>query len=32
MKAAQIDNYGDISAIVVREVDQPEISDDQVLV
>lgn len=32
MKAAQIDNYGDASAIVVRETDQPKPNDDQVLV
>jgi NADPH:quinone reductase-like Zn-dependent oxidoreductase len=32
MKAAQIDNYGDVSAIVVREVEKPTINDDQVLV
>jgi NADPH:quinone reductase-like Zn-dependent oxidoreductase len=32
MKAAQIDNYGDASAITVREVEKPTITDDQVLV
>ncbi|MFZ2544417.1 MAG: NADP-dependent oxidoreductase [Candidatus Saccharimonadales bacterium] len=32
MKAAQIDNYGDASDIQIREVEKPQISDDQVLV
>jgi alcohol dehydrogenase len=32
MKAAQIDNYGDVSAIEVREAETPQPSDNQVLV
>ncbi|MFA5172772.1 MAG: NADP-dependent oxidoreductase [Sulfuriferula sp.] len=32
MKAAQIDNYGDVSVIEVRDVEKPTINDDQILV
>lgn len=32
MKAAQINNYGDTSAIQIHETDKPTITDDQVLV
>ncbi len=32
MKAAQIDNYGDVSVIQVREAEKPTITGDQVLV
>src|ERR1700757_1915372 len=32
MKAAQIDSYGDVSNIQVREVEKPTITDDQVLI
>lgn len=32
MKAAQIDNYGDATAIQVRDADKPTITDDQVLI
>ncbi len=32
MKAAQIDNYGDVTAIQVRDADKPTITDDQVLI
>lgn len=32
MKAAQIDNYGDITDIQIRDADQPIITDDQVLI
>jgi NADPH:quinone reductase-like Zn-dependent oxidoreductase len=32
MKAAQIDSYGDVSNIEIREADKPTINDDQVLI
>lgn len=32
MKAAQIDNYGDVTNIRVRDIESPSISDDQILV
>ncbi|MDB5176505.1 MAG: NADPH:quinone reductase Zn-dependent oxidoreductase [Candidatus Saccharibacteria bacterium] len=32
MKAAQIDNYGDVSAIEIREVEKPTITEEQVLI
>jgi alcohol dehydrogenase len=32
VKAAQIDNYGDVTNIRVRDIESPSISDDQILV